>query len=150
MNQDVTDKIAAAQVAVEKAASDLLAHAEGLAMLAMMCRHRDRHPEMEEGIHARHGFIRNRAADDAYWRMVAAAAVFAGAKESFAEAVEMPNAMLRSIRHAVEEVVGPDGGVPPPVPRVAFLMGASHPGVSPEQVHHQAWRSHLATSVRAQ
>ncbi|MFF9550872.1 hypothetical protein [Methylobacterium fujisawaense] len=142
-------KIAAARDAVERAAADLLDHAEGLAMLAMMSRHRERHPAVEAGIRDCLGSLRNTANDDAYWRMVDAAAAFAGAKEAHVRAVEMPTTILRSLREAVEEVIGPDPRPPQPLSSVEQTTGDRHPGVTPEAVHRQGWRDYLMASTAA-
>ncbi|MEZ0250540.1 MAG: hypothetical protein ACAH20_06210 [Methylobacteriaceae bacterium] len=148
-NDELMAKLAAARDAIERAAADLLDHAEGLAMLGMMCRHRARHPEFEVGTGDCLGVLRNSDGEDAYWRMVAAAAAFACAKEAHARAVEMLSVILRSVREALEDVVGPDHDPPQPLSLVAGVMGDRYPGVTPEAVHRQGWRDYLMASTAA-
>lgn len=156
-NSDLMAKVAAARDAIDLAAADLLAHAEGLATLAMMARWREEHSELAEkeameiaqagdGLRA---FIRNRASEDAHWRMIRAAAELAGAKEAHLQATIMPSVILRGLREAVEDIVGPYPSPPPPPPvaKIAEVMSDRHPGVRPEAVHRQGWLNYLMAST---
>ena len=88
------------------------------------------------------------AAEDARWATYKAAIAFA-AREAQLQAVVMPTVVLRGLREAVEDVVGPDRRPPPPVGMVAKAMGDRHPGVRPEAKHRQAWLNYLVASTAA-
>lgn len=155
-NQALIDKLTAAREAVEKAATDLLAQAEGLAMLVMIERRR---PSLEAEVSMDlpvylyppkpNHLLRNFQAEEAFLGMVEAAAALAGHRERFVQATEFwkdfASKMMR--RDAVERVVGPDYPIPPPLNIIAERMGDACPGVTPEQVHDQAWRDRLMSSA---
>ncbi len=143
-------KIAAARDAVEKAAALLLDHAEGVGMLAMMARHAEPPgPATVSFEDAGQATIRNRPAEQAFWQAAVAAATFAGRFETFREARDSfwPTNREAALRDAVERLVGPGGGFPPPLESVPEKIGVSRFGLTPARVHAQAWRSHLAASA---
>lgn len=154
-NQDLIVKLTAAREAVDKAAADLLAHAEGLGMLVMMERIRARHEVEEQTYHplldapATNRFIRNTAAERAHAGMVEAAAALVGHQEALTQATQMWEdpwfrAMLRNV---VEQVIGPGHPPPPPVKMIAERMRDAFPEVTPSEVHEQAWRNRLMSSA---
>lgn len=157
-NTEAVAKMVAAREAVEKAADDLLAHAEGLGMLAMMERSRTKGPDLREAsltpslyMHGAGAWdeLFSQAVEDFRWETIKAAAILAGRREAFLQRSEVwrdPIARM-AVRCAVDEVVGPYAGPPPPVRNIAEMMRDRHPEVSPEQVHDQGWRDHLASSV---
>lgn len=148
-------KIAAARDAIDQAAALLLEHAEGLCMLAMMARFREEHPaeveRVERGVEAilapAGPVIRNCAADIAYWHAAAAAAQFAGRFEAFQQARDIPCELTTTLREEVEKLVDDTGSLPPVLSRVPATAGHAELGITPRQVHAQAWRSHLAASA---
>lgn len=142
-------KIAAAREAVEKAAALLLEHAEGLGLLAMV-ESRRKPPDIMDSFVVRNGetVFRNLGAEQAWSQAALAAARFAGRFEEFEQASQAPTEAAMAIRDAMEETFGPRPGPPPllsmmPVP---FHAGERH-GVTAAEVHHQAWRSYLASST---
>lgn len=142
-------KIAAAQESVAKAAALLLEHAEGLAMLAMMERRREPPGPTTLSLKDAGGpvTIRNWTAERAWSLAALAAASFAGRFEAFQQ-VRDPVFLSRreiELREAVEDLVGPRGGPPPPLAKMPATVGRA--GITPRQVHAAAWRSHLAASA---
>ena len=90
--------------------------------------------------------IRNWPAEQAFWWSAVAAATFAGHHEAFRQARDdmWPTRREVVLREAVEELVGPNGGPPPPLSAIPEKVG----GVRIERrVHAQAWRSHLAANA---
>lgn len=123
-------KIAAAQEAVAKAAALLLEHAEGLAMLAMVESRRE--PPGPPSVSLKDAgvlTIRNWPAEQAWSQAALAAAQFAGRFEAFQQERDR------------------DGGPPPPLSLMPATAGHAELGITPRQVHAQAWRSHLAASA---
>jgi len=147
------DEIDAARDAIGKAASLLLEHAEGIGLLAMMARFWEEENKREFPDPAGTGII-NLGAVLAYWPMVSAAAQFAGRFEAFKQAQQAvqhargasPEFAL-TLREEVEKLVGLDGGPPPALSRVPASAGHAELGITPREVHAQAWRSHLAASA---
>lgn len=147
---DIEAKIEVAREAVDKAAALLLEHAEGFVALAMVARAQDlQGPQtftLEDA--GGHMLIRNVAAERAYAQAVEAAAMFAGRFEAFVHARGMMHSVYAmTLRRAVEELVGPDGGMPPPISRMPANVGDTELGITPADVHAQAWRSHLAANA---
>lgn len=143
-------KIAAARDAVEKAAALLLDHAEGVSLLAMMARHAEPPgPATISFEDAGQATIRDWPTEQAFWQAAVAAATFAGRFETFREARDRlwPTNHETAMRDAVERLVGPDGGFPPPLESMPEEIGDGQFGLTPARVHAQAWRSHLAASA---
>ncbi|KQU31070.1 hypothetical protein ASG63_16355 [Methylobacterium sp. Leaf94] len=142
-------KIAAAREAVNKAAAVLLEHAEGLGLLAMVESRREP-PDIMDSFVVRNGetVFRNLAAEQAWSQAALAAARFAGRFEEFEQARRAPTEAAMAIQDAMQETFGPRPGPPPPLSMmpVPFHAGERH-GVTAAEVHHQAWRSYLASST---
>ncbi|KQU17628.1 hypothetical protein ASG63_08970 [Methylobacterium sp. Leaf94] len=153
-NDEAVAKMVAARAAVEKAADDLLAHAEGIGLLAMVERSRSKADLREASLTPSlylHGSgawddLFSRADEDARWETIKAAVALAGCREAYLRVVDVwTNPTTRmALRRAVEDVVGHGYGPPPPVRTVAEMMRDRYPEVSPAQVHDQGWRDHLA------
>lgn len=141
-------KIAAAQEAVAKAAALLLEHAEGLGMLAMVESRREP-PDLMDTVAFRNGetVIRNVAAEQAWSQAALAAARFAGRFEAFQQERDRYSEVGVILREQVERLVGDTGSFPPPLSRMPATAGNAELGITPDQVHAQAWRSHLAASA---
>ena len=71
----------------------------------------------------------------------------AGRFETFTAKRDWPSEYLASLREEVVKLVGPDGGMPPPLERMPQSAGDPALKITPEQVHSQAWRSHLASTT---
>ena len=147
---DIAAKIEAAREAVDQAAALLLEHAEGLAALAMIARASDLQGPQTITLKDAGGpmVIRNVEAERAYAMATETAVLFAGRFEAFIHARDMMSSIHAMVlREAVEDLVGPDGGMPPALPRMPAKVGGAELGITPEAVHTQAWRSHLMASA---
>ena len=135
---DIEAKIEAAREAVDQAAALLLEHAEGLAALAMIARASDLQGPQTITLKDARGpmVIRNVEAERAYAMATETAVLFAGRFEAFIHARDMMSSIHAMVlREAVEDLVGPDGGMPPALPRMPAKVGGAELGITPEAVH---------------
>ena len=144
------EKIAAARVAVEKAAALLVEHAEGLVMLSRM--EEQRCLTTAESVTLSRGLMLmpNPAADRAYLSLVRAAAMLAGKSERYVQAAEIwPSEQALALRDAVYAFTGDREGMPPSISSMPTAALEPELGITAERVHAQAWRDYLAARAEA-
>ncbi|SDM68876.1 hypothetical protein SAMN05216360_103116 [Methylobacterium phyllostachyos] len=144
------EKHEAACEALEKAADLLLEHAEGIAGLFFLAERRHLMPPEPLTITQPTGpvLMRNRPAEDAFWTMIVAAAAFAGSRETYLRARDyFPSERSCLLHYEVERLVANLGDMPPSLASVPADAADPELGITPADVHRQAWRDHLAVKA---